>query len=78
MNKSTKIITAFAAGAAAGAILGILFAPGKGSDTRKKIKDQAKKLKDDLDERWCSAEQKLKDLKEEMEETLKDKSEKFT
>ena len=33
----------FAAGAAAGFILGILFAPASGKETRKKIKDQAAK-----------------------------------
>jgi len=43
MNRTAKIITAFAAGAAAGALLGVLFAPAKGSDTREKIKDKAKK-----------------------------------
>lgn len=43
MNRTGKIITAFAAGAAAGAVLGILFAPGKGRETRKKINEQGKK-----------------------------------
>jgi gas vesicle protein len=33
----------FAAGAAAGFILGILFAPASGKETRKKIKEQAEK-----------------------------------
>ena len=32
MNNSAKILTAIAAGAAVGAILGILFAPDKGVD----------------------------------------------
>lgn len=43
-----KILAAFAAGAASGAILGILFAPGKGSDTRKKVLNSAKDLSTDL------------------------------
>lgn len=42
MNRSTKMILAFAAGAAAGLITGILLAPEKGADTRKKIVDAGK------------------------------------
>lgn len=78
MNRTSKIITAFAAGAAAGAILGVLFAPGKGSDTREKIKDKAKQLSGDLEEKLCKAEQKIKDLKEEIENAVKEKTEKFS
>ena len=36
-------LVTFVAGAAAGFILGILFAPASGKETRKKIKDQAAK-----------------------------------
>jgi gas vesicle protein len=36
-------LVTFVAGAAAGFILGILFAPASGKETRKKIKDQAEK-----------------------------------
>ena len=36
-------LVTFLAGAAAGFILGILFAPASGKETRKKIKDQAAK-----------------------------------
>ncbi len=36
-------LVTFAVGAAAGFILGILFAPASGKETRKKIKDQAVK-----------------------------------
>jgi gas vesicle protein len=43
-----KIITGVLLGAAAGAILGILFAPDKGSATRKKIADKSADLADDI------------------------------
>jgi gas vesicle protein len=45
---SSKIITGVLIGAAAGAVLGILFAPDKGSDTRKKISKKGTDLKDTL------------------------------
>ncbi len=43
---NTKIILGFIAGAALGAIAGILIAPEKGADTRQKIIDKSGDLKD--------------------------------
>jgi len=45
-NNTGKIIGALLAGAAIGGVLGILFAPDKGSETRKKIVSQGGNLKD--------------------------------
>jgi gas vesicle protein len=45
---SSKIITGILIGAAAGAVLGVLFAPEKGSDTRKKITKKSSDLTDSL------------------------------
>jgi len=51
-NMSTgKIILGVLAGAAAGAALGILFAPDKGTATRKKIMDMADDFGGDIKER---------------------------
>ncbi len=44
MNTKKKILTAAAVGVAAGSVLGILFAPAKGRDTRKKIQNTGKKI----------------------------------
>lgn len=44
MNTATKIVIAAAAGVVAGVVLGILFAPAKGSDTRSKINEEGKKM----------------------------------
>lgn len=43
-----KLLSGILLGAAAGAALGILFAPEKGEETRQKIKDQSNKLTDDV------------------------------
>lgn len=43
-----KTMIGFAAGAAIGALAGILFAPDKGSKTRKKIADKSEELTDSV------------------------------
>lgn len=51
MNTLTKITIAAGAGLFAGAVLGIMFAPDKGENTRKKIAESGKKLSDNLKEK---------------------------
>ena len=48
MGNNSKILLALLAGAAAGVAIGLLIAPEKGSESRKKITDTAKKLADTL------------------------------
>lgn len=55
---------AFLAGAAAGALLGVLLAPERGDVTREKISRQADDLLGDLEEQWESGYAKLRSLAE--------------
>jgi gas vesicle protein len=64
MNTSGKILAAVAAGIAAGAVLGILFAPDKGSETRKKISEQGHKFTEGIKSKFNKGKEKFNDLKE--------------
>jgi gas vesicle protein len=48
MNTTSKILLGFIAGAAIGGALGILLAPDKGSETRRKIVEKGSDLGDSL------------------------------
>ncbi len=48
MSEQSKIVTALLVGAAAGAVLGLLFAPDKGSNIRNKIMQFGKETGDEL------------------------------
>lgn len=52
MNNLSKIAISVAAGAAAGAVLGILFAPEKGSELRRKINERGKKITNAVKEKF--------------------------
>ena len=49
MSKSSKTFWAFMTGAAVGSVLGILYAPDKGENTRNKLFYQLQKYRDQLE-----------------------------
>ena len=72
MNNTSKVLFGIAAGVAAGAILGILFAPDKGSEIRRKIADQKNKLADEIKNKFSECKGKCNDLKEDVENKVKE------
>ncbi|MBP3943406.1 YtxH domain-containing protein [Sphingobacteriaceae bacterium WQ 2009] len=73
MNDNSKVVIALLAGLAAGAALGILFAPEKGSETRDKLNDSLADLKDAIKERAEDQVDQINDLKEKVLATIKTK-----
>jgi|WetSurMetagenome_2_1015567.scaffolds.fasta_scaffold929339_1 gas vesicle protein len=76
MNNTEKTIIAFATGAAIGAALGILFAPAKGSKTRKRLKTEGQIVMEDLEDKIMQAKKKLDSLKTEWEKKVKEVTDK--
>jgi len=73
-NDSGSVLLALLTGAAIGAGVGILYAPDKGSKTRKKIKKKAKDASEEINDRLTKATEELtktaQNQKEEFERRL--------
>ncbi|MGZ8557024.1 MAG: YtxH domain-containing protein [Chitinophagaceae bacterium] len=78
MNNTTKIMVAIATAAAIGTIAGVLLAPDKGSETRRKISDEGKKLAADVKDKINKGKEKITGLKEEFEKAVLNKIEEFS
>lgn len=59
MKNTSKILIALGAGLAIGGVLGILFAPDKGSVTRHKVAEGCKELADNFNRKIRSGKEKL-------------------
>lgn len=73
MNDNTKVLLALLAGVAAGAAIGILFAPEKGSETRDKLNDALKNLGDSIKDRAAEEIENFTALKDKVVENIKSK-----
>jgi len=67
---SGKILLGILGGVAAGALLGVLFAPDKGTGTRKRISKKADRYADDLKERFDDFVQEIKEKFDSTEEEI--------
>lgn len=73
MSKIANTLLGLAAGSAVGVGLGILFAPGKGKNTRKKIKDSVSNKVDELKEQLESLTKNLRQKSLEIKGSLEEK-----
>ena len=74
MKNTSKILIALGTGLAIGGILGVLFAPDKGANTRHKIAEEGKKLTDKFNKKVKLGKDKLQEqfskVNGEMEEVI--------
>jgi gas vesicle protein len=73
MNDNSKVVIALLAGLAAGAALGMLFAPEKGSETRDKLSESLKNLGDSIKETAAAEIDNLVGFKDKVVENIKTK-----
>jgi len=73
MNDNSKVLIGLLTGLAAGAALGLLFAPEKGSETRDRLSQSLKDLGDSIKDRAADEINHLASLKDKMVSSVKNK-----
>ena len=73
MKDNSKILAALLAGLAAGAAIGILFAPEKGGQTRDKLSESLKSLGDSIKDRAADEIGNLSSFKDKVVDNIKSK-----
>jgi hypothetical protein len=77
MKTTNKILIALGAGAVIGGVLGILFAPDKGVETRKKLADTGNRLTDAVKTKFTKGKEKLSELNTGIKEKINGLNEKL-
>lgn len=70
MKKESKVLIALVAGLAIGGLLGVLFSPGKGADTRKKIAQAGNDFADKVKDSVNKGRDTLNGLKDEVQQII--------
>lgn len=73
MNDNSKVLAALLAGIAAGAAIGILFAPERGTETRDKLSDSLRNLGDSIKDRAADEIGNLSQFKDKVVDNIKTK-----
>lgn len=73
MNDNSKVLIGLLTGLAAGAALGLLFAPEKGSETRDRLNQSLKDLGDSIRDRAADEINNLTNLKDKVVDSVKSK-----
>lgn len=73
MNDNSKVLIGLLTGLAAGAALGLLFAPEKGSETRDRLNQSLKDLGDSIKDRAADEINNLTSLKDKVVSSVKNK-----
>ncbi len=73
MNDNSKVLIGLLAGLAAGAALGLLFAPEKGSETRDRLSQSLKDLGDSIKDKAADEINNLANLKDKVVSSVKTK-----
>lgn len=73
MNDNSKVLIGLLTGLAAGAALGLLFAPDKGSETRDRLSESLKDLGDAIKDRAAEEIEHLTSLKDKVVTSVKGK-----
>jgi hypothetical protein len=76
MKETNKTLIALGAGLAIGSLLGVFFAPRKGSETRKLIVDKKNKMSDTIKEQTQKSKEALLSFKQNVKEKIDGATEK--